>query len=151
MNKLQRLFGRMRAPQFLVGLLVALSFLTGCATPQQNPYLYTGAGLGAALGAGMGAAINHNDPWRGAAVGALMGTALGGAAGEVYGRNNPYTPPQQQGYYQQQPQQPYYGPAPAPRSSAPGPGYSYNTPPAAQNHAYHVQPPAPATPAPDDY
>ena len=107
--------------------LLGLSFLTGCATPSQNPYLYTGAGLGAALGAGIGAAANHNNPWRGAAIGALLGGAGGGVAGEVYGRNQTPYQPQQQGYYQppqqqqgyyQPPQQgnyqpaPYYGPPP---------------------------------------
>jgi hypothetical protein len=93
----------------LVGLL-GLSLLAGCATPSQNPYLYTGAGLGGLLGAGIGAAANHNNPWKGAAIGGLLGAAGGGVAGEVYGRSQtPYQPQQQQGYYQQ-PQQEYYPP-----------------------------------------
>jgi hypothetical protein len=99
--------------------LLAVLLAGGCAT--QNPYLYTGAGLGAAAGAGLGAAINHKNPWYGGAVGALIGGALGGVAGEAYGRSNPYYPPgsqpsQSHGYYQpsSQPQgytqpQPAYG------------------------------------------
>jgi len=121
-NKIKRLLRKVKAPQLLVGLLLALSFLTGCtsAMPQQNPYMLTGAGLGAALGAGIGAAANHNNPWRGAAIGGLLGAAGGGIAGEMYGRSvNPppyYQPPAaSQGYYQQAP-------------PAPQPGYSYAPP-----------------------
>jgi hypothetical protein len=113
--------------QLVILGLLGLSFLTGCATPSQAPYTWTGAGLGAALGAGLGAAINHNNPWRGAAIGGLLGTAAGGVAGTVYGQSQtPYTPQQTQGYQQpqqqgsyQQPQQgnyqqaPYYGPPPS--------------------------------------
>ncbi|MDP3182647.1 MAG: YMGG-like glycine zipper-containing protein [Desulfobaccales bacterium] len=117
MNKWQRLFGRKRAPRLLVALLLALSFLTGCAS--QNPYMYTGAGLGAALGAGLGAAINNRNPWKGAAIGGLLGAAGGGVAGEVYGRSNPS--PQRQGYYYppnySPPQQPGYSYAPPPNQS----------------------------------
>ncbi len=87
--------------QLIILGLLGISLVTGCATPSQNPYLYTGAGLGAALGAGLGAAINHTNPWRGAAIGGLLGAAGGGVAGEVYGRNqSPYYPQQTQGYYQ---------------------------------------------------
>jgi hypothetical protein len=121
-------FGSLRLGKqwILVGLL-SLSLLAGCATPSQNPSLYTGAGLGAALGAGLGAAINHNNPWRGAAIGGLLGAAGGGVAGGLYGQSqNSYQPqqsgayqPQDQGYYQPQQQQgnyqpaPYYGPPPS--------------------------------------
>jgi Glycine zipper len=101
--------------------VMAFSLLMGCSiAPQQNPYLYTGAGLGAATGAALGAGINHRNPWKGAAIGGLLGTAIGGVAGEAYGRSNPYPPyqSQPQGYYQppqQQPQgyyqQPYYQPS----------------------------------------
>jgi hypothetical protein len=115
----QRFWGLGLKKQLIILGLLAASFLTGCATPSQNPYLYTGAGLGAALGAGIGAAANHNNPWRGAAIGGLLGTAAGGVAGEIYGRNqSPYTPQQTQGYYYQPPQpgtyqaQPYYGQPP---------------------------------------
>jgi hypothetical protein len=139
-NKWPRFLGKVRAAQLLVGLLLVLSLLTGCATPQQNPYMYTGAGLGALLGAGIGAAANHSNPWRGAAIGALLGGAGGGVAGELYGRSNPYYPPQQQGYYQ----------------PAPAPGYSYNRPPTTpQSYASNPRPDEPAggittpvTPAP---
>ncbi len=111
--------------QLIVLGVLGLSFLTGCATPSQNPYLYTGAGLGAALGAGIGAAANHRNPWKGAAIGGLLGAAGGGVAGAVYGQSQTPYQPQQQGYYQPQPQgsyqppqqgnyqpAPYYGPPP---------------------------------------
>lgn len=99
-------------------LLVAAILAAGCASaPQQNPYLYTGAGLGAALGAAVGAGVNHSNPWKGGAIGALLGGAAGGVAGEAYGRSNPYYqtgyPPQSQGYYGP-PQQPNYSYAPSP-------------------------------------
>ena len=94
--------------QMIILSLLGLSFLTGCATPSQNPYLYTGAGLGAALGAGIGAAANHRNPWKGAAIGGLLGTAAGGVAGEAYGRSQtPSYPQQAQGYYQAAPQDTY--------------------------------------------
>jgi hypothetical protein len=121
-NKIKRLLRKVKAPQLLVGLLLSLSFLTGCAstTPQQNPYMLTGAGLGAAMGAALGIASSPNNPWKGAAIGGLLGTAVGGVGGEMYGRSvNP--PP----YYQAPPPPPsqgYYAPAPQP-------GYSYAPPP----------------------
>jgi len=99
-------------------LLLASSLLMGCATPQQNPSMYTGAGLGAALGAGLGAAINHRNPWKGAAIGALLGGAGGGIAGNVYGRSNTYP---QQGYNNQG-----YGPPSGYGYQQPPPNYSYN-------------------------
>jgi hypothetical protein len=110
--------------QMVILGLLGLCFLTGCATPNQAPYLWTGAGLGAALGAGLGAAINHSNPWRGAAIGGLLGTAAGGVAGAAYGQSQtPYQPQTQgayqapqQGSYQQQgnyQQAPYYGPPPS--------------------------------------
>lgn len=120
-NKIKRLLRKVKAPQLLVGLLLALSLVAGCATENYNPYMLPGAGLGAALGAGIGAAANHSNPWRGAAIGGLLGAAGGGIAGEMYGRSRPYpyppgnTPPPSQGYYQQAP-------------PAPQPGYSYAPP-----------------------
>jgi hypothetical protein len=120
--KIRHRFGsRHPGRQWVILALLALSFLTGCASTNQDPYLYKGAGLGAAMGAGLGAAINHRNPWKGAAIGGLLGTAAGGLAGEAYGRSNTYPyesqpqgyyPPQgyqPQGYYQPQP---YYGPPP---------------------------------------
>jgi hypothetical protein len=135
-NKVKKILGKVKAPQLLVVLVLGLSLVAGCATPQQNPYTYTGAGLGAALGAGIGAAANNRNPLKGAAIGALLGAAGGGIAGEVYGRNNPYPQPQPQGYYY--PLQPSPSPAPVPQSqgyyqSAPQPGYSY-APPANPNY-----------------
>ena len=99
MNKWISFLKKVKALQLLVGLLLSLSFLTGCATaPQQNPYMLPGAGLGAALGAGLGIASSPNNPWKGAAIGGILGTALGGVGGAMYGRSvNP--PP----YYQTPP------------------------------------------------
>jgi hypothetical protein len=121
MNRLQSILGLGLGKRLVFLALMALSLLAGCASPQQNPYLYTGAGLGAATGAALGAGLNHRNPWKGAAIGGLLGTAIGGVAGEAYGQSKvPYQPqpyyqsPQSQGYYQPQPQgydqqQPYYG------------------------------------------
>jgi hypothetical protein len=105
--------------RFGVFLLAAI-LVAGCASaPQQNPYLYTGAGLGAALGAAIGAGVNHSNPWKGAASGGLLGGVTGGVAGEAYGRSSPYyqpgypPPAQGQGYYGPS-QQPNYSYAPSP-------------------------------------
>lgn len=104
MNSRQGFWSLGLKKQLIILGLLGLSFLSGCVTPTQDPYLYTGAGLGAALGAGIGAAANHNNPWRGAAIGGLLGAAGGGVAGEVYGRSQTPYQPQQQGYYQPQQQ-----------------------------------------------
>ena len=134
MNTWKRLLRKMKAPQFLAGLLLTLSFLAGCAAnyPGPDSYLLPGAGLGAALGAGLGAASSPNNRWAGAAIGGLLGTAVGGVGGEIYGRSvNP--PPS----YQAPPTPPAagygappeaYGPAPPPP-----PNYSYTPPPPAYN------------------
>jgi hypothetical protein len=130
MNGLKRLFGASLKRGLVLVTVLAFGLLTGCASsqPSPNPYMYSGAGLGAALGAGLGAALNHNNPWRGAAIGGLLGAAGGGVAGEAYGQNRAnceqgyYPPPPQPSYYQQpqgynqpqgyyQQQQPYYGPS----------------------------------------
>ncbi len=106
-------------------VVLAVSLFMGCATPQQDPYMYSGAGLGGLFGAGLGAAINHGNPWRGAAIGGLLGAAGGGVAGEMYGRSNPppgqsYCPPPSSypppGYQPQPPPQPGYGYSPPPNS-----------------------------------
>ena len=95
MKTIQRLWGLGLKKQLLILGLVGLSSLAGCASPAQNPSLYTGAGLGAALGAGLGVAINHSNPWRGAAIGGLLGGAGGGIAGAAYGQSQaPYQPHQ---------------------------------------------------------
>lgn len=108
-------------------LLVGVITVGGCATPQ-NPYTYQGAGLGAAVGAAIGAGVNGKNPWKGAAIGGLLGGAAGAVGGEIYGRSNPYYPPQQ-GYYQSGPQHPGYG-------YQPNPGYN-PSPYGAVNPAYH--------------
>ena len=117
MDKLKvflRFFVRVRASHLLVGV-VLVSFLGGCAgtnMAQQNPYLLTGAGLGAATGAALGIAASPGNPWKGAAIGGLLGTAVGGVAGEAYGRS--CQPPAPQAYYQSPPPQAYYqGPPPS--------------------------------------
>jgi hypothetical protein len=116
-NRCKRVLGLCLRKKLVFLAVIAFSLVTGCA--QQNPYMYTGAGLGGALGAGLGAAINHRNPWKGAAIGGLLGVAGGGLAGEAYGRSQSYPNYQQpQGYYQPPPQQgydqqqPYYGPPP---------------------------------------
>jgi hypothetical protein len=111
MNGLQKFSGKHPGKLMAFLAALALSLLAGCASSQQwpSPYMLPGAGLGGALGAGIGAALNHNNPWRGAAIGGLLGAAGGGVAGEAYGRSRvPYQP---QGYYPPpQPQQGYYQP-----------------------------------------
>jgi len=102
-DKLQfflKFFVRVRASHLLVGV-VLVSFLGGCAGTsmgQQNPYLLTGAGLGAATGAALGIVASPGNPWKGAAIGGLLGTAVGGVAGEAYGRS--CQSPPSQAYYQ---------------------------------------------------
>ena len=125
MKTRQRFWGLRLGKQWILVGLLGLSLLAGCATPAQNPSLYTGAGLGAALGAGLGAAINHTNPWRGAAIGGLIGAAGGGLAGAAYGQSQTPYQPQPQGACQPQQQQapyqqqgnyqpaPYYGPPPS--------------------------------------
>jgi hypothetical protein len=112
---------KVKAPQLLAVLVLSLGFLAGCGMyPQQNPYMLTGAGLGAAGGAALGIASSPNNPWRGAAIGGLLGTALGGVAGEAYGRSVAPAPAPQ-AYYQAPPAA-GYGPPP------PQGGYSYAPP-----------------------
>ncbi len=129
MNKIKRLLNSTKGPQLLAGLLL-ISLLAGCSsyTPNQNPYMLTGAGLGAATGAALGIASSPNNPWKGAAIGGLLGTAVGGIGGEMYGRTvNPppyYQPPAPQ--YAPPPAS--YSPPPASYSPAPQPGYSYAPP-----------------------
>jgi hypothetical protein len=127
MDKWQRFLRKVRASHLLVGM-VLVSFLGGCAgtsLSQQNPYMLTGAGLGAATGAALGIVASPGNPWKGAAIGGLLGTAVGGVAGEAYGRSvAPSQPP-----CQSPPPQAYYqGPPPAGYPPAQQ-GYSYGPPP----------------------
>ncbi len=130
MDKLQlflRFLVRVRASHLLVGM-VLVSFLGGCAgtnLAQQNPYMLTGAGLGAATGAALGIVASPGNPWKGAAVGGLLGTAVGGVAGEAYGRS---VAPSQPTCQSVPPQAYYQGPPPAGYPPA-QPGYSYGPPP----------------------
>ena len=126
-----------RASHLLVGL-VLVSFLGGCAgtnMAQQDPYMLTGAGLGAATGAALGIVASPGNPWKGAAIGGLLGTAVGGVAGEAYGRSiapaqptyqAPAPPPQ--AYQQGPPPVSYQGPPPVAYGS-PQSGYNYGPPP----------------------
>ena len=131
-DKLQLVLRKVKASHLLLGV-VLVSFLGGCAgtnMAQQNPYLLTGAGLGAAGGAALGIAASPGNPWKGAAIGGLLGTALGGVAGEAYGRSVAPSQP----YYQSPPRQAYYQ-SPPPRAYYQGPppaGY----PPAQQGYSY---------------
>jgi phage tail tape-measure protein len=122
-----RSFVRVRASHLLVAV-VLVSLLGGCAgtnMAQQDPYMLTGAGLGAAAGAALGIAASPGNPWKGAAIGGLLGAAVGGVGGEYYGRSIAPAPPNCQApppqAYQQGPPPAGYGPA--------QPGYSYATPP----------------------
>jgi len=59
------ILGKMKTPQLLLGLLLILSFLTGCATtPQQNPICSP-----VARGAALGITSSPTNPWRGANIG----------------------------------------------------------------------------------
>jgi hypothetical protein len=121
MSGLKRFLGVSLKKRLVFVTIMAASLLMGCASsqPSPSPYMLPGAGIGGALGAGIGAAVNHNNPWRGAAIGGLLGAAGGAIGGEAYGRSRvpdqpqSYYPPQQQqqGYYQEQ--QPYYGQPPS--------------------------------------
>ncbi len=127
MNTWMRILRKVKAPQLVAGALL-VSLLAGCSsqTPNQNPYMLTGAGLGAATGAALGIATSPNNPWKGAAIGGLLGTALGGVGGEIYGRSvNP--PP----YYQtpqpsySQPPASYYPPAQSQSNYSYAPSQNY--------------------------
>jgi hypothetical protein len=126
----------------LMALVAALGLMAGCATtPQQNPYMLTGAGLGAALGAGLGVASSPGNPWRGAAIGGLLGGAVGGVAGEAYGRSiypQGYYQGRPYGYYPPPGSPPQYGYAPQPGSAPPAAGGYYSQAPATQ---YGTPPP----------
>jgi len=59
------ILGKMKVPKLLVGLLLILSFLTGCATvPQQNPICSP-----VATGADLGIVSSPNNPWKGSNLG----------------------------------------------------------------------------------
>src|SRR5665647_1247017 len=101
MKSRQRFWDLGLKKQVLILGLLGLSFLIGCSTTNTvpSPYLLTGAGLGTVLGAGIGAAVNHNNPWKGAAIGGLLGAAGGGVAGGLYGQSQNQYQPQPQGAY----------------------------------------------------
>ena len=95
MDKWQLFLKKVRASHLLVGM-VLVSFLGGCAgtnLAQQNPYMLTGAGLGAATGAALGIAASPGNPWKGAAIGGLLGTAVAapfqGLPGKPMGARSP--------------------------------------------------------------
>lgn len=112
----------------IILVLTAFSLIMGCAS---NPYMSTGAAVGGGLGALTGAAINHRNPWQGAAIGGLIGGALGAVGGEVVRQRQPVPQPPQS-YYQ-----PYYEPQygrPGYSSPTPSPNYSSRPPVAAPDH-----------------
>jgi hypothetical protein len=120
--------------QGIILALTAVSLVMGCAA---NPYLSTGAAVGGGLGALTGAAINHRNPWQGAAIGGLVGGALGAVGGEVVRPRQPGPPPPQ-GYYQ-----PDYGPQygrPGYRPPPPNPNYSSRPPVTAPNYGNSAPP-----------
>jgi osmotically inducible lipoprotein OsmB len=59
---------------------IALTALTGCATPSENGALI-GTGVGAAGGAAVGSAVGHPG------AGALIGGAAGGVTGYAIGKH----------------------------------------------------------------
>jgi hypothetical protein len=127
LKRFLRFLVRGRVSHLLVGLAL-VSFLGGCAgtnLAQQNPYMLTGAGLGAAGGAALGIAASPNNPWKGAAIGGLLGTAVGGVAGEAYGRS---IAPAQPTYQAPPPQAYQQGPPPV-AYGPPQQGYNYGPPP----------------------
>jgi hypothetical protein len=131
----------------LVVLSAGLISLDGCTTAPQNPYLYTGAGVGGAVGAAIGAGANGRNPWKGAAIGGLLGGALGAVGGEVYGQSVQPTQPQQ-GYYQYGPQGYGYPPPSQEGYNRRGPyydqPYGQSAPPPSYPPSYYSQeyPPA---------
>ena len=84
MKTMTKLWRKVKVPYLLAGVLV-LTLSAGCASsvPHQNPYMVTGAGLGAATGAALGIAASPANPWKGAAIGGLLGAALGSVGGEM--------------------------------------------------------------------
>jgi len=128
----------------VLAVVLACTSMTGCATtPQQNPYMLTGAGLGAALGAALGVASSPGNPWRGAAIGGLLGTAAGGIAGEWYGRSaypygNTYPSGRPYGGYYSPPPNPNYGYAPQSGTGSPPAGGYYSQAP---SQPYESRPP----------
>ena len=61
----------------IISLVVTLSILAGCATPQQ------GAATGAAVGGVYGSILDQSNPWRGGVVGAALGAVIGATIGEI--------------------------------------------------------------------
>ena len=132
----------------IIVIIAVFGMVLSCAS--QSPYTGTGAAVGGGLGALTGAAIDHHNPWRGAAIGGVVGGVAGGVAGNAAGRSR-YN---QQGYYNQpgygsyqnQPyDRDYYGynggyyPPPSNNSygrPCPPPGYGSYPPYATQNPPY---------------
>jgi starvation-inducible outer membrane lipoprotein len=59
------ILGKVKVPQLLGGLLLSLSFLTGCATTPQQNHICSPVATGAALGI----TSSPNNPWKGANLG----------------------------------------------------------------------------------
>ena len=75
MKSRQRFWSLRLGKQWILVGLLGLSLLAGCATPSQNPYMYTGAGLGAALGAQEVELFGRFDPLGGGGDAEAVGEA----------------------------------------------------------------------------
>ena len=64
-DKRKSFLRKVKAPQLLAGLLLSLSFLTGCATTLQQNHLCSPVATGAALGI----TSSPTNPWKGANLG----------------------------------------------------------------------------------
>src|SRR5262245_10268329 len=68
-----------------LALLVAILFVAGCATTQEDQAKTEGTAVGAALGALVGAGIGYAaGGTKGAVIGGVTGATLGGTGGYVY-------------------------------------------------------------------
>jgi outer membrane protein OmpA-like peptidoglycan-associated protein len=83
-TKGKKMKSQLQIEKKMIALVLAGSFIAGCATDSENKNTYKGAGIGAAVGAGLGAIIGHQSGRRNE--GALIGAALGGLVGGSMGR-----------------------------------------------------------------
>ena len=69
--------------RIILGLLLCLSLISGCATDKDNQNRNKGAGIGAAAGAVLGGVIGRQagNSEKGVLIGAALGGTIGGVAG----------------------------------------------------------------------